>query len=528
MKNFLNLIFYSIFWVWNVTFLGAVYFLILPIIGWSLIEDTFSGLIPSQFLITFIGIVAIPTIFTIIGGWRFRKQPLQLIRLFYGVEAPLFLLCLLRLFVLRELTQASTLILATIFISIIAFALEILHGYANRNKLVSWLQMFAHTLMLLTGLYVGVLLLFYAVPVSVMLVREFFSFYWLRGIISDLTYFPRDVFLYLLSLFMWALYLFILAFTTTLFVFMPSALASLYVHSGQRILRKFANQHGHQRTFQGVIAVITAWMILFVSFQQQPQVVAFQMLDLPVRDESDRQELLANSDLIKDGLVNAYLSSYRYLGTAAQSNQIRIMYRSTLGLPESINQSLQNYFNHLISPFLYQGSSKDKEKAEKLYSQFFDTPIQKGEQKTILQAIQSTANRDEVKAGLLNIGEQKVWLKEQEITVTEHGDWADIELYEIYENQTFEPQEILYYFTLPESAVITGIWLGDTDNLEKRFPFKVSPRGAAQKVYTSQVRRKRPVDPALLEKVGPRQYRLRAFPVPAKLSATQREENPEQ
>ncbi|MGB3512517.1 MAG: TIGR02921 family PEP-CTERM protein, partial [Microcoleaceae cyanobacterium] len=285
-KKFLNLTFYSIFWVWNVAFLGIVYFWILPTIGWSLIEDTFSGLIPSQFLITFMGIVAIPTIFTIIGGWRFRKQPLELIRLFYGVEAPLFLLCLLRLFVLRELTQASTLILATIFISIIAFALEMLYGYANRNRLGSWLQMFAHTLMLLTGLYVGVLLLFYAVPVSVMLVREFFSFYWLRGIISELTYSPSYVFT---SLF----FLFILAFTTTLFVFMPSALASLYVHSGQRILRTFATQHGHQRTFQGIIAVITAWMILFVSFQQQPQVVAFQMLDLPVRNNGDRQELLA-------------------------------------------------------------------------------------------------------------------------------------------------------------------------------------------------------------------------------------------
>ncbi|RQH22599.1 TIGR02921 family PEP-CTERM protein [Okeania hirsuta] len=520
MKNFLNLTFYSIFWIWNVTFLGAVYFWILPTIGWSLIEDTLSGLIPSQFLITFIGIVAIPTIFTIIGGWYFRKQPLQLFRLFYGVEAPLFLLCLLRFFVLRELTQASTLILATIFISIIAFALEMLYGYANRNKLVSWLQMFAHSLMLLTGLYVGVLLLFYAVPVSVMLVREFFSFYWLQGIISELTYSPGYVFTLLL-------FLFVLALTTTLFVFMPSALASLYVNSGQRILRTFANQHGHQRTFQGIIAVITAWMILFVSFQQQPQVVAFQMLDLPVRNESDRQELLANSNLIKDGLVNAYLSSYRYLSTAARSNQIRIMYRSTFGLPESINQTLQDYFNNLMSPFLYKGDDKDKQKAAKLYSDFFDTPIQKAEQKAIINAIQSTANLDEVKAGLLNIGEQKVWLKNQEITVKENRDWADIELYEIYENQTFEPQEILYYFTLPESAVITGIWLGDTDNRAQRFPFKVSPRGAAQKVYNSQVRRERPVDPALLEKVGPRQYRLRAFPVPAKLSVRERKTNPD-
>ena len=517
-KTFLNLTFYSIFWVWNVAFLGIVYLWILPSIGSSLIEATFSGLIPSQFLITFIGLVAIPTICTIFGGWHFRKQSLQLIRLFYGVEAPLFLLCLLRLLVLRELTQASTLILGTILVSIIAFALEMLCGYVQRSPLVSWLQLFAHSLMLLTGLYVGILLLFYAVPVSVILLREFLSFYWLDGIIYELNYGIQ-------SIFSTVLYWLIIVLTGTLFVFMPSAMASLYVHSGQRILRIFAFQYGHKCTFQGAVAVINAWMILFVSFQQQPQFVAFQMLDLPVRNNSDRQELLANSDLIKDGLVNAYLSSYRYLGTAASSNQIRVMYRSTFGLPESINQGLQDYFNHLISPFLYKGSDKDKEKAAKLYSDFFDTPIQKAEQKAILKAVQSTANQDEVKAGLLNIGEQKVWLKNQEITVKENGDWADIELYEIYENQTFEPQEILYYFTLPESAVITGIWLGDTDNRAQRFPFKVSPRGAAQKVYNSQVRRERPVDPALLEKVGPRQYRLRAFPIPRKLSAWERENN---
>ncbi|MDJ0556178.1 MAG: TIGR02921 family PEP-CTERM protein [Microcoleaceae cyanobacterium MO_207.B10] len=519
-KTFLHLTFYSIFWVWNIAFLGIVYFWILPSIGSSLIEATFSGLIPNQFLITFIGIIAIPTIFTIFGGWHFRKQPLQLIRLFYGVEAPLFLLCLLRLFVLRELTEASTLILGTILVSIIAFTLEMLCGYVKRSPLVSWLQLFAHTLMLLTGLYVGILMLFYAVPVSVILLREFFSFSWVEGIIYELTYAPSYAFTLLLSLF-------VLALSTTLFVFMPSALASLYVHSGQRILRMFAFKNGYKRTFQGAVAVIISWMILFVSFQQQPQVVAFQMLDLPVRNNSDRQELLANSDLIRDGLVNAYLSSYRYLSTAARSNQIRIMYRSTFGLPESINQGLQDYFNHLASPFLYKGSDKDKEKAAKLYSNFFDTPIQKAEQKTILNALQSTANVDEVKAGLLNIGEQKVWLKNQEVTVTENGDWADIELYEIHENQTFEPQEILYYFTLPESAVITGIWLGDTDNRAQRFPFKVSPRGAAQKVYNSQVRRERPVDPALLEKVGPRQYRLRAFPIPAKLSVRERKNNSE-
>src|SRR5262249_55241893 len=45
-----------------------------------------------------------------------------------------------------------------------------------------------------------------------------------------------------------------------------------------------------------------------------------------------------------------------------------------------------------------------------------------------------------------------------------------------------------------------------------RHAFTVAPRGAAQRVYGGEVRRRR--DPALLEQIGPRQYRLRAFPIP--------------
>jgi putative PEP-CTERM system integral membrane protein len=199
-----------------------------------------------------------------------------------------------------------------------------------------------------------------------------------------------------------------------------------------------------------------------------------------------------------------------------QSNRIATIYRNIFSLPKSFNTTLQNTFNLLISPFLYRGSDSDSNKAEKLYAQFFDTPIQKGEKEAVQHALKSTAIVDDAKAGVLNINQKKVWLKEQKVSVTEHGNWADVELYEVYENQTFDVEEIFYSFSLPESAVITGIWLGDTDNLQRRFPFQIATRGAAQKVYNSQVRRERPVDPALLEQVGPRQYRLRAFPVPSK------------
>ncbi|TAD96106.1 MAG: TIGR02921 family PEP-CTERM protein, partial [Oscillatoriales cyanobacterium] len=274
-------------------------------------------------------------------------------------------------------------------------------------------------------------------------------------------------------------------FTSSLFVVMPSLYGFLYLQSGYKIFRSFASQYGKNQAIFGSLAVIATWVAIFATLQQQ-----------------------------RSGLVNAYLSPYRYLSTVEENNHISEMYKNTLNLNESAAKAVQNSYNFLMSSFLYQGSDADIKKAEKLYGEFFDTELQKGDAKAVKHAVQSTSNREEAKAGLLNVNQEKVWLQSQEVTVKEHGDWADIQLYEVYKNQTPNLQEVFYYFSLPESAAVTGIWLGDTGDLKKRFPFTVSPRGAAQQVYNQQVREN--VDPALLEQIGPKQYRLRAFPIPAK------------
>lgn len=517
MKRFFHGIFQAIFWLWNLTFLLVVYAGIMPVIAPILVTATFAGQIPLEFLLTLVGIIAVPTVCTFIGLLRFSKQPVQLMRLFYGVEAPLFLLCLIRLFLLRELTPASALIIGTVFVCIAAFFLELLYGYAARNRVAAWLQMIAHSLMLLVGLYLGTVLMFYAVPTVAVLIREFFRFQWLQvfwdvlteNILAALWWIPISAILFI--------------FTSTLFVVMPSALATLYVLSGRQILRNFGSQYGRKRAWVGAGAVVTAWIVIFISLQQQPQVQAFNLLKNPANDPN-RQALLDKSNVIKDGLTNAYLLQYRYLSTRKENNHIQYIYSNNLGLPDSAARGLQESYNFLMSPFLYQGDRTDTTKAEKLYAQFFDVPIQKAERQAIQHALQSTVNRDEAKAGLLNINEEKVWLNTQQVTVKEHGDWADIELYEVYENQTPQLQEVFYSFSLPESAVITGLWLGDTNKLGDRFPFVVAPRGAAQQVYNDQVRQR--VDPALLEQVGPRQYRLRAFPIPVR-STPRRGESPQ-
>lgn len=545
-KQVFNRSFKAIFWFWNVTFLSIVYLGILPVIGVPLIIATIDGIIPLEFSLTIAALIAVPTVCTIIGSRCFIKQPLQLIRWFYGVEAPLFLLCLIRLFWLRELTPASSQIIATIAFCIAAFSVEMLYGYQGETENIpansalqdyhqkehyltkllgkkrsAWLQLGCHSLMLLVGIWAATLLMYYALPVAGVtvagffsLVIEFFQFTWVSPFLEMFKY----------GAWVWALIWIPLSFTwfgltCSLFVVMPSLYGFLYIHSGRKIWQTFAAQYGKNQAMVGSLGVIAAWLAIFSALQQQPQVEALKMLATPPTNDSSRQTLLAKSDTIRSGLVNAYLSPYRYLSTVGENNHIYEIYKNTLNLPDGAAKTVQNSYNFLMSPFLYKGSSADVEKAEKLYGEFFDTELQKGEREAVQHAVQSTSNREEAKAGLLNVNQEKVWLKSQEVTVKEKGDWADVQLYEVYQNQTPNLQEVFYYFSLPESAAVTGIWLGDTGDLKKRFVFTVSPRGAAQQVYNQQVRER--VDPALLEQIGPKQYRLRAFPIPAKRELTQ-------
>ncbi|GAK52700.1 Alr1390 protein [Candidatus Moduliflexus flocculans] len=513
MKKLVFLLSHLLFWGWNLLWLVLVYIWILPAIGIDLIAGAFEGVIPINFAVTLLLLFAVPTVCTILGFRKhFRASAYNLISLLYGVEAPLFLLLLLWLFLIRERTLSNSFMLATLLAVIAAFAIELAYGYAQRRKALAVAQLIGHTLMVFVAVYLATLLMFYVAPLAFMLIREFFRFEWLEGLFDFLRHLPE---IFPLGLIWLGFFL----FSLTLFIGFPAALVSLYSYSGARLWQRFARQFGRIPAIIGAAAVMIAWLFGFAAINQQPQHKAFFLLEQIAQKNSARQALLAESNTIRKGLLNAYLQSYRYLSPKQDATNICEWYKSKDAFHFSVPvaQWFQDAHNLLLSPFLYDGEADDAEKAAKLYAEFFDMPIQRGETAAIKRALSSTYNRDEVKAGLININEEKVWLAQQQITVEPHGDWANVELYEVYENQTPEEQEVFYSFSLPESAVMTGLWLGDSANRDTRFAFQISPRGAAQQVYNEQVRVRR--DPALLEQVGPRHYRLRAFPVPAKQSA---------
>ncbi len=459
-------------------------------------------------------------------GWQMRHQPVKLWQLMMGVEGPVFLLCLLWLVLwfdpsLPSITtlldnRGIALILGSIIICIIAFPLELYQGYWPRYPMLAWLQMIPHSIMPGIGVYWGLFLLFYTVPVAIFMVPQFFLFTWVESFFQMGIFQP------------WWMSVLVVIFwiSALLFLFLPWGIAQSYIQSSQRVFTAFSRQYGRTITTAISLVVLTVWMTISLA-SRQPQIEAFNLLSNPANTDSAKQELIAKSEKIRQGLLAAYLHPYRYLFAVRDDQHILDMYRWVPLLPENTGEFLQDFYNHLLAPFLYSGSPDDVKTSARLYAEFFDTPIQKAERKEIQRVLEATGNLDDAKAGVLNIDQQKVWLREQQVTVQPHGDWADVELSELYQNKTNDVEEVLYYFNLPESAVLTGVWLGDNNNREKRFPFQVSTRGAAQRVYNSQVQRERPKDPALLEQVGPRQYRLRAFPVPVTLRSWEREQGVE-
>ena len=488
-----------VFWGWNALFLALVLFGIAPLIGPSLIVETLGGFVPPGIALALISVVLVPILATALGAARFRRDPEALFRLFYAVEVPCFLLALGRLFLVRDMTAGVGFVIATAFVGIAAYLVRLLRPEEEDERGAAIASLAGDGVGLAIALYAAALLAFYALPIGVSAVVAFFRFDWLRSF--------HVLYLVAIALF----------FTSaSLFFFAPPAFIALYAARFARGARAATSVIGRRAAAITAIATAGALSLGFALSVRQPQDATFTKLAAPPADDAARRARIAGREALRDGLTNAYLAGWRYLGSKGGSYDVRALFRRELGFETGGAERAQATFNAIARPFLYDGDLRaDHDRAGELYAGFFDRSIQHGEKDRVLSAMAATYSREDREAGLLTAGERKVRVAKQEIRLlTQRGPIAEIEIHEVYENQTTDPQEVVYFFSLPETAAATGLWLGEVDRREDAFSFTISPRGAAQRVYRGEVQRKR--DPALLEQVGPRQYRLRAFPIAAR------------
>ncbi|GAB4352683.1 MAG: hypothetical protein Fur0042_21280 [Cyanophyceae cyanobacterium] len=500
-----SILFAGTFWLWNGFFIVLFYGFFLPFWAPQLLAAMAAGEVAPVYLIPLGLLLLMPVLSVAVGLIQFGGRPRSLLRWFYGVEAPLMLVATLWLFLLRDVTPGAVWTLGTGAACLAAYGLELV-GWrpGRRDRWGAIAGVATSVLMLGLAIGLGALMTLYAIPTTWSLLTLLAQGLW--------SYEPS-----FLAAIRDLIFTAFFALSVVLLAGMPVSVAVLYWRSGLRGLERSVQRWSQRRMFWGAIAVLGFWMVALVSLSWQPQHFAFRTLDRPITTDRDRQALIDQGDRLRRGLLNAYLQRQRYLATTDTSRDLADLYRFAFKVPDGTAEALQQVRDRLIFPFLYQGHPRDRQRAARLYEALFDQSIERGERESVQRAFRASASLDGAGAGALNVNERRVLLERQDLSVSPHGDWATVELHEVYRNQTLDPEEVLYSFSLPESAVVTGLWLGDTGDLAKRFSYRISPRGAAQKVYESQVQRVAPQDPALLEQVGPQQYRLRAFPVPPRL-----------
>lgn len=509
---------HGLFWSWNLMFVAFAVFGIGPLLV-ELIGAVVEGVVPPG--IAFGALLALMApLASLPMGVVLRRSPARLVAFFFGVEVPVMMLLLVRLFGVRELTAGAVVAGLLVIIGVGGLLIRLLVEGRPRSTALAAADLALATVLLAVGLHLGLLLSIYAVPAGVavlgglreMVLHVLTADFW-RGLARFVGHFADAVAAnpaVLLSAAGLGSGIALVAWSSTLFVASPLALVAIAVGRFVDAVRRSSGVGVVRLVVVGatLLAVIGATVVA----NRQPQHLAFALLAEEPTDEAGRAALVQRSDEIRRGLVAAWLAPYRYWSDAENSRSVRMMYARQLGWGADTAQAVQDLHDRLLLPMIYDGDLyADPRRAAELYAAFFDRPIEAAERQAAVAAVRTTWSRTDAAAGLLDVGQRRVLLEEQDVVVHIDGQVAQIELRETYVAQTTQDEEVLYHFTLPETAALTGLWLSEDPDDPHQFPFVVSPRGAAQQVYRDQVRRR--VDPALLEQVGPRQFRLRAFPV---------------
>lgn len=538
---------FGLFWTWNLIFLAFMLLGFAPVILPEMLGAVQRGDFPAAFLAYALILTLIPVLAVVLGLTLLRRAPGRLFALGYGVEAPLMLLVALRFFAVREMMPAVGLLLAIAALGIGTFLWQLVDSAIDaRGGAATALRAVGLTLLLIIGLYASVWIAFYVVPLVAVGVQATIDtlLAW-RQVLADawaslLAFDWRD-FLNVENL-RWLPFMvlgpLLAGFTAVLFAAMPIVVTLLYLRAWWQGMRALANRFGRVAAIAIPVGVAAMVAVAMVLADRQPQQTAFALLARPPADAAAARALLAREDEIRDGLLNAYLAPQRYFSAVGEVRHVRDMYRSSpLQLSEPRAAQVQALYEAVARPVLYvpvhppvqsdapgdsfvldnQAFQKEPAEAAEQYARFFDRPIAEAERPALVRAARSTWSVAQAQAAWQAVDDREVHLVRQDVSVAEHGDWAEVELYEVYQNLTGQRQEVVYYFNLPESAVVTGVWLGDSADRAARHEFRVAPRGAAQALYRQEVRRN--VDPALVEQIGPRQYRLRVFPIEPEIRA---------
>ncbi len=495
----------ALFWPWNLVLSCLAIFGYLPFALLDLVVDAVDGLARWDFVAGSVVMVAVPPA-TLVYAWlhraHFKEAPGELAVLFFGVELPLLACTAARLFGFQELTGAAQLVYLALVAGGVVAEGRLIAG--KRLPPVQLVDGVAHGLLVLralAGAYVGFLLASISLPVLA------------QGLVEVAIGVADEPGILFGALVMFPVTAFVVA-TGLLVLTLPVTAPLTWFYALRRSGRALRAAWGLDDLLFASAAPALVGVVCLVVLVPQPHVAAFRALDALPKNDDERRALVAQRDEIALGLVDAYLGKHRYLTDDVNDTWARLWSFDGDLIAKSELRPLDEALNQLARPFTYEGHMPESKRAAQLYRDFFGHELERDHAAAVRNALAATWSQEERFAGFINEGQARVRLASQEVNAQPHDGVVDVEVHDVWVNQTGRDEEVALFFELPESAAVTGLWLSPTTRKEDGAKFVVAPRGAAQQIYNEEVRAHR--DPALLEQVGPRQYRLRVFPVPAR------------
>jgi putative PEP-CTERM system integral membrane protein len=498
-----------IFYGWNAVFIALVYFGLIPFHAQELQDLLRDEGLPPAAVGLLVAAALVPPLATALGLLRLRRQPGALLNLFYGVEVPMLLMSLYGLACLRDPGPGLLLLLAAYGLGATGLVLALLtrrpEAPGAGGPTLTLALTALHAAGSFFGLYVGGLLAFFLLPLAAKMHASL-------GLLSLPTVGESVLRADPIQLLAFTLF----ALTLTLILFLPAALVV------QPVLRWWRGFTLLRRAGAGAAAgalsavVFMGFAAAFTATAQQPQAAAFAATQGPVAGPEAQARWRADAARLRAGLINAYLQRFRYLERASDFGDLRAVYADSLGLSPNAAQAVNDAFVAWAHPFFFDDRAGDMPpwQAALRFRDFFDDDLDADARVEIQRATALAVFPFQGRGGpasAADAGAPRVHLEAQELRVREGAGYADVELHEVLRNTDREDREVIYAFELPPTAALTGLWLGASADRAEAFPYVVAPRGAARAVYQQEVRRR--VDPALLEQLGPRQYRLRVYPV---------------
>ncbi|MBW6440895.1 hypothetical protein K0B03_02565 [Patescibacteria group bacterium] len=481
----INWVLSFLFWAYNGFYivLISLYFL------YSTFSKSYREEIGSLFLdgglarrFTVLIILAVPCLsFYIAYKLQKTKKELQINKIIFQFELPLIIILIFSLFVLENAPLAVWFFINIIIFFIGIFFLDSLKikTYSLRQK---WVIFILKQAILISAVYLIFLYLF-IIPI---LIKTSISYISVHFIFADIF----AIFLRLILIILCGL---LLAF--------PFLITYLIFKSFRYAQLDLAKEVSTEKLKRANIIIALAWIFLVFVFSYQPNSGLVQKLeDYKSLENFEQREDIARQIIEKKSKIEKELteiskekSSYNI---DKNNDFLKNAYRKEFKFDNTLAGIIQKAFIELAYPFVYQGTYDRYGEALLNYKYIFGYEFGQ-EGKIINQS-------------------KKIQLVSRKIhAVTEHqGALATVSIEEEFKNTVTANQEVVYEFSLPANAVIMDLKLG----ADLEFDGVIAPRGAAGKVYQAQLVQRR--DPAILEQTGPRQYRLRVFPIPSKNDRT--------